>query len=169
MKKLILVVLILSITLSFLFYGVVLNKSYAHGEKKHKVSASKNNVTYTTHIKPLFDKKCAKCHGAKSPVHMEFVKDIEQHTKKMRGPRMNNYTDLTSFIIWPDTGSLMRALDDGKNTAHGKPGKMYKKLGATETERQMNLELFKRWVGNWTLKNWSEITKEEINKMTLIY
>jgi hypothetical protein len=39
-------------------------------------------------------------------------------------------------------------LDDGKNTKDGKPGNMYQYLGATEDERQKNLKLFKKWVGN---------------------
>ena len=80
---------------------------------------------------------------------------------------MDNYTLISSFVVWPDTGSLMRNLDDGINTDNGKPGKMYVRLGESEQERKMNLKLFKSWVGQWTLKDWSEITKEEMGRITL--
>lgn len=145
------------------------NELNAHGKKKHARKVSKNEITYTSNIKPLFEKTCEKCHGAKSPVHMEFVKDMKHYKKKMKGPRMDSYTYLTSFIVWPDTGSLMRALDDGRNRKNKKPGKMYKHLGKTEEERQKKLKLFKGWIGHWTLKEWDEIRKEEITKMKLIY
>jgi inhibitor of KinA sporulation pathway (predicted exonuclease) len=143
--------------------------SFAHGKEKHSPKTDKNEISYTENIKPLFDKKCAKCHGAQSPVHMEFVKDIKQYKKKMKGPRMDSYTHMVSFIVWPDTGSLTRALDDGKISVNSTPGNMYKHLGKTEEERQKNLQLFKDWIGNWTLKEWGGIKKEEINKMKLIY
>lgn len=41
---------------------------------------------------------------------------------------------------------------------------MYKHLGKTVEERQENLKIFKSWVGNWTLKRWSDITKNDIDK-----
>jgi hypothetical protein len=87
----------------------------------------------------------------------------------MKGPSMDSYTHLTSFIVWPDTGSLMRALDDGSNTENGKPGNMYKYLGKTIEERKECLQIFKSWIGNWTLSKWSGINKEHINRMNLIY
>lgn len=141
----------------------------AHGKKSHTADNAKGDITYTDHITPLFKKRCAKCHGANSPVHMEFVKDINKYRKKMKGPRMDSYTYLVSFIVWPDTGSLMRALDDGKQTETSRPGKMYKYLGKTEEERQENLQIFKKWIGNWILSDWTEITKEDINKIDLAY
>jgi hypothetical protein len=100
---------------------------------------------------------------------MEFVADMDKYNKKMKGPRMDTYEYLCSFIVWPDTGSLMRVIDDGKHTGNSEPGRMYKHLGKTEEERQQNLKIFKAWVGNWTTKEWSEISKEEINKMELMY
>lgn len=141
----------------------------AHGKEKHTAGNAKGDVTYTDHIAPLFKKRCAKCHGANSPVHMEFVKDMNTYRKKMKGPRMDSYADLVTFIVWPDTGSLMRALDDGKQTETSRPGKMYKYLGKTEEERQENLHIFKKWVGNWILSDWTEISKDNINKMNLSY
>ncbi|MCK5139635.1 MAG: cytochrome C [Thermodesulfovibrionia bacterium] len=167
-------VLLISIIVSFFLITLVTllipaDELFAHGKEKHSPMTDKNEISYTEHIKLLFDKKCAKCHGAQSPVHMEFSKDIKQYKKKMKGPRMDSYTHLVSFIVWPDTGSLTRALNDGKNTGNSTPGNMYKHLGKTEEERQRNLWLFKNWFGNWTLKKWDDIKKEEINKMKLFY
>ena len=82
---------------------------------------------------------------------------------------MNTYSHLTSFIIWPDTGPLIKALDDGKNNEKGKPIKMFKYLGKTEENRQQNLKIFQAGIANWTTKGWGEITKEEISKMKLMY
>ena len=107
--------------------------------------------------------------GSKSPEHMEFAKDTDRYTKKMKGPKMDSYTHLTSFIVWPDTGSLMRRLDDGSNTTDGKPGNMYKHLGKTQKERQESLQQFKNWVGHWTVQEWADISKESIDKMKLPY
>jgi hypothetical protein len=94
-----------------------------------------------------------------------------------RGPRMDTYADLIFFVGWPDTGAVMRRLDDGKNTKDGKPGNMYQYLGATEEERKKNFDLFKAWVGEeaWTHKRWDAkgdmpgVTKEELAKMKLKY
>jgi hypothetical protein len=82
---------------------------------------------------------------------------------------MDSYTYITSFIVWPDTGAIMRRLDDGQNTKDGKPGNMYRNLGRTEEERQKNLAIFKEWVGNWTLKRWHEISKEELDRIKVKY
>jgi hypothetical protein len=46
---------------------------------------------------------------------------------------------------------------------------MYRFLGETEEERQKNLGLFKAWVGNWSLKRWPEISKEELGAITVKY
>jgi len=61
----------------------------------------------------------------------------------------------------------MRRLDDGKTS--GKQGNMYQYLGSNEEERQRNLKLFKEWVGNWTLKRWNEITKEDMEGIKVRY
>jgi hypothetical protein len=94
-----------------------------------------------------------------------------------KGPKMDTYTDLISFVGWPDSGALMRRLDDGKSTSDGKPGNMYQNLGATEEERQKNLNLFKQWVGKdaWKLNRWEArgkvpaITKEDMDKIKVKY
>jgi hypothetical protein len=160
-------VVVTILTLTFSTFPAVVNNSYAHGKEKH--ASARGNVTYTKDIKPIFDKKCAKCHGKKSPEHMEFVNDVQKYTKKKIGPKMDSYSHLVSFVIWPDAGSLAKALDDGKNTQDGKPGKMYERLGQTNEERQKNLNIFKKWIGYWTFNDWSDIKKEDINKMKLAY
>ncbi len=125
--------------------------------------AGATDVTYTTAIKPLFEAHCAGCHGKDSPEYPVFTKDRKKYADLSQGPRMDSYTYLVSFTAWPDTGSLMRRLDDGKSTKDGKPGNMLQYLGASDEERLKNLGLFKAWVGNWTLKRWPDITKEELN------
>ena len=124
-------------------------------------------ITYRKHIKPVFDSKCMGCHGSESPELPEFAKDKKRYKEMSKGPRMDSYTYLTSLIGWPDTGAIMRRLDDGKGT--GKQGNMYQHLGSTEDERQQNLKLFKDWVGNWTLKKWKDITKEEMDGVKVKY
>jgi len=46
---------------------------------------------------------------------------------------------------------------------------MYEYLGATDEERQKNLNTFKEWVGNWNLKKWPEVTREDLDKLKLTY
>jgi len=131
--------------------------------------AHAEEVRYTTHIKPVFDAKCSGCHGPDSSEYPEFNANKKKYAEMFKGPRMDSYAHLIYFTGWPDTGSLMRRLDDGKNSKDGKPGNMYQHLGAGEEERQKNLMLFKEWVGNWTLKRWPEITKEEMNGIRVRY
>lgn len=132
--------------------------------------ANAEEVTYRKHIKPLFDSKCIVCHGPDSaPEYDAFKEEKDKWLSKGKGMRMDTYSHLIFYTAWADTGSLMRRLDDGKNTKDGKPGNMYQYLGASEEERQKNLKLFKGWVGHWTLKRWPEITKEELSKIKVKY
>ena len=126
-------------------------------------------ISYTANIKSIFDQKCISCHGAAAPEYKEFKKDKKKYIALNKGPRMDSYTYLLYFVGWPDTGALMRRLDDGNNTKNRMPGNMYVNLGDTEAERQRNLETFKKWVGNWSLKRWSEAKKEEIEGMKVNY
>lgn len=127
-------------------------------------------ITYRKHIKPVFDSKCVSCHGANSaPEYYAFKEDQAKWMGMGQGMRMDTYSHLIFYTAWPDTGSLMRRLDDGKNTKDAKPGNMYKYLGNDEDERQKNLQLFKGWVGNWTLKRWADITKEDMNGIKVKY
>ncbi len=135
------------------------------------------DVTYRKHIKPLWDQKCAGCHGAGSPYLGDFDQDKKKYEAQMKGPRMDTYADMVFFVGWPETGAIMRRLDDGKNTGDGKPGNMYQNLGATEEERQKNLNLFKEWVGKdaWKFNRWEArgkvpaITKEDMDKIQVKY
>jgi hypothetical protein len=121
------------------------------------------DVTYRKQIKPVFDAKCLGCHGSNSPEYPAFKEEQEKWKEKGMGPRMETYSHLVYYTAWPDTGALMRRLDDQK------PGNMYEYLGDNNEERQKNLKLFKSWVGNWTLKRWPEITKEEMDGITVKY
>jgi hypothetical protein len=90
---------------------------------------------------------------------------------------MSTYTELISYIGWPETGAIMRRLDDGKASPSGKPDSMYRHLGADDAERQKNLAVFKAWVGGggWNLNRWNArgdvpaITKDQLDKLQLKY
>jgi hypothetical protein len=136
-----------------------------------------DDVTYRKDIRPLWEAKCSACHGAGSPYLGEFLENQDKYKKMMKGPRMDTYADLIFYIGWPDTGAIMRRLDDGKNIKGGKPGNMYQYLGANDEERQQNLKRFQKWVGEdaWTHKRWNAkgdmpgVTKEELDKMKVKY
>jgi hypothetical protein len=125
-------------------------------------AAAKDAVTYEKDVKKIIAARCLMCHGSNSPTIEEFKKDEKGFKAKMKGPRMDTYSNLMIFINGSDTGALMRRLDDGKNTKDGKPGNMYSKLGGTEEERAANFRLIKEWVGSWTLKKSKDITKDEL-------
>ncbi|MBI2318271.1 MAG: cytochrome C, partial [Betaproteobacteria bacterium] len=111
------------------------------------VPALAQQLTYRKDMRPLWEAKCAACHGAGSPYLGEFEENKEKFKAMSKGPRMDTYADLLFFIAWPDAGAMMRRLDDGKNTKDGKPGNMYLYLGASDKERQENLNRFKAWIG----------------------
>ena len=134
-------------------------------------------VTYRKDIRPLWLQKCAACHGSESPYLGDFDENPKKFEAMFKGPRMETYADLVFFVGWPDTGALMRRLDDGKSATGGKPGNMYPYLGGAEEERQKNLGLFKEWVGKdaWNLNRWEArgnvpaITKEAMDKIKVKY
>jgi len=134
-------------------------------------------VTYRKDIRPVWEQKCAACHGTSAPYLGEFKENEKKFAAQFKGPRMDTYADLIFFIGWPDTGAIMRRLDDGKSTTSGKPGNMYQYLGATDQERQKNLSLFKEWIGKdaWKLNRWKArgkvpaITKDELNRIKVKY
>lgn len=132
-------------------------------------AAAAEDVRYTAHIKPVFDKQCAACHGADAPEYGDFKKDKEKFKAAAKGPKMDSYPHLIYYVGWPDTGAVMRRLDDGKHTKDGKPGNMYQYLGADEAERQQNLKIFKEWVGNWSAKRFPDLTKEDLAGMKVKY
>ncbi len=126
-------------------------------------AAHATEVNYREHIKPVFDDKCSSCHGATAPEYKAFKLDKEKWVAQSIGPRMDSYTYLVYFTGWPDTGALMRRLDDAK------PGNMYQHLGNNEEERQRNLALFKSWVGEWTLKRFKDLSREELAAIEVAY
>lgn len=129
-----------------------------------------NEITYRKHVLPLWKQKCMSCHGTNSPYLGEFNENKEKFTKIMVGPRMDTYADLTAYVGWPDTGALMRRLDDGKGAKSGKPGNMYGYLGSDDAERQKNLALIKAWVGEggWFLGRLPELDKATLMKMKVV-
>ncbi len=135
------------------------------------VPALAQQLTYRKDIRPLWEAKCSACHGSSAPYLGEFEEKKAKYMAMSKGPRMDTYADLLFFIAWPDTGAIMRRLDDGKNTKDGKPGNMYSSMGATEAERQRNLSRFKEWIGKdaWILKRQDAITKEELARIQAKY
>lgn len=123
--------------------------------------AAQEKVTYANTIAKLVEKNCGECHGPKSPTMEEFDKNKQAFKDKDLGPRYDTYEHLRVVVDGADLGALMRRLDDGKNTKDGKPGNMHKHLGETPEERAKNLELFKKWIGGWTLKRKNEVSDEE--------
>lgn len=137
------------------------------------LAASTGNAQETTwsgSIKGIVEKQCLSCHGSDSaPEYPAFKKEKEKWLAKGLAMRMDSYSHLVAFVAWPNTGAMMRRLDDGKGSKDGKPGNMYQYLGDTEVERQQNLALFKAWVGNWSLKRFPETTKEELSGIKAKY
>ena len=139
--------------------------------------ATAADVTYRNEIRPLFKDKCDECHGNDSPQLSEFKLEEEKFKKAKTGPRTSTYGDLLALVGWPDTGALMRRLDDGASAPDGKPGNMFKYLGETDAERKANLAVVKNWVGPeaWVLKRFNKrgevpaITKEELDRLKLKY
>lgn len=124
-------------------------------------------VTYREHVRPIWEARCSACHGVASPSISEFEANAEHFAARMIGPRMASHAELVQFVVWPDTGALMRRLDDGSSQPGGEPGNMYVNLGSNEAERQANLAVFKAWVGPgaWNLKHWDEIDKHELDRI----
>lgn len=149
----------ITITFATLLFGIALS-----------AVADAEDVRYTTHIRGIVEQRCLGCHSsAAAPEYDAFKAEKEKWLAAGQGMRLDSYSHLIFFTGWPDSGSLMRRLDDGTNREDKKPGNMYQHLGNTEEERQKNLKLFKEWVGNWTLKKWSHITKQEMNSIKVRY
>lgn len=133
------------------------------------VQAQAAEVTWQKDIKTIFDKNCLGCHGTDSPEHDAFAKDKKGFTDKGIGMRMETYSHLITYVGWPYTGALIRRLDDGNSRTDKKPGNMYEHLGANDAERKANLSIFKSWVGNWNVKRWSDISKDELSAIKAKY
>ena len=136
-----------------------------------------SEVTYREHIAPIFEQQCAACHGVESPTLGAFKENSDYYESQNIGPQMAGYAKLTSFVVWPETGALMRRLDDGSYSG-GAPGNMYQYLGATDEERQENFATIKAWIGGddaWYLNRWNArgdvpaVTKEQIDSLAVKY
>jgi hypothetical protein len=137
-------------------------------EAEHARSAGV--VTYREHVQPLLAARCSACHGSEAAHTIyAFNEEPERWMAQGQAMRMDTYSHLVAYIVWPDTGAFMRRLDDGTTSQEGKPGNMYIYLGTTEEERQQNLQILKDWVGNWNLKRWKEVSKEELVELELKY
>jgi mono/diheme cytochrome c family protein len=134
-------------------------------------------VSYRNDIRALIKVQCLECHGEESPTLAEFLQNQAKFKKEKMGPRLGSYAELIQVIGWPQTGALMRRLDDGSNSPNKKPGSMYKQLGETDALRAANLNLIKAWVGEaaWNLNAWEKtddvpaISKEQLDKLKLSY
>lgn len=133
-------------------------------------SANAEETTWRGSIKGIVEQHCLGCHGPDSaPEYPQFKEEKEKWLGNGLGMRMDTYSHLVAFVGWPNTGAMMRRLDDGQNSKDGKPGNMYQHLGATEEERQKNLAVFKAWIGNWSLKRWAETAKDDLNGIKVKY
>lgn len=130
------------------------------------LAAEKQAVTYENTIKKIIAERCSGCHGAGAPTLAEFDKDKDGWKKKSKGPRLDPYANLVVLVNGSDAGAIMRRLDDGKNAKDGKPGNMYVWLGGSDAERAQHLALFKKWVGNWSLKRRKDLSEAELRKIT---
>jgi hypothetical protein len=119
------------------------------------LAGSHDVVTYDEDIRPVMEKNCLMCHGPYSPEMETFESDKEFYEGRLVGPRMDSYERVKIFVDGDDAGALMRRLDDG---THGDRGNMHNYLGRSDAERRENFELFKAWVGHWTLKHDDEMT-----------
>jgi mono/diheme cytochrome c family protein len=126
------------------------------------IAAGTDAVTYERDIKKIMSEQCLSCHGSDAPTMADFKKEEEKFKKAMKGPRADTYANLMVMVNGSDTGALMRRLDDGKNTANGKPGNMFGYLGGTDGEKAKNLEMIKKWIGGWTLKRKKDISGDEL-------
>lgn len=124
-------------------------------------------ITYTKHIKPVWEDQCERCHGSSAPTYETYLTDPKKYDADDKGPRMDTYETLMFFVNGEkEAGSLMRRLDDGAGAPDGQAGNMYRHLGRSE-KRKENLQLFKKWVGEgaWTTKKTAELTKEDLQKI----
>jgi hypothetical protein len=125
------------------------------------------DITYTKHIRPVWEDQCERCHGSSAPTYETFKADPKKYEADDKGPRMDSYETLVFFLNGEkEAGALMRRLDDGTNTKDGQPGSMYRHLGRSD-KRKANLQLFKQWVGEeaWVVKKSDEFSKEDLQKI----
>ena len=137
------------------------NESAANDDEEDDEGDLVEEITYAGHVEDFIAGSCLSCHGSQSPTMVEFDEDPDKFAALMKGPRLDSYENLLVVVNGSEAGALMRRLDDGTNRDDGEPGNMNQYLGATDEERQKNLEMLKEWVGHWTLKRANELTEED--------
>jgi hypothetical protein len=139
------------------------------------VPAFADDTTWRKDVGPLIAAKCGGCHGASAPEYNDWM--LLGDEKRSTVPsRMDTYPHFMSYVVWPATGAMMRRLDDGKASG-GKPGNMYRFLGASDDERVKNFRLIKNWLGEgaWNLNRFKArkdvpgVTKEQLEKIEAKY
>jgi len=137
--------------------------------------ASAQDLTWRTDIQPIIAAKCGACHGADQPGFAEW--DVQRVKDKNLAPRLDTYAYFMNHVVWPETGAVMRRLDDGKGSPGGRPGNMYEFLGTDDAERAKNLRTLKAWLGEgaWNLNRWKKrgdtpaISKEQLERIKAKY
>ena len=139
-------------------------------------AAGAQDLTWRKDVQPIVAAKCGGCHGASQPEFAEW--NVRRVKDKSLAPRLDTYPLFMNHVVWPETGAIMRRLDDGKGAgAGGKPGNMYAFLGADDAERAKNLQTMKSWLGEgaWNLNRWEKrgdtpaISKEQLDGIKAKY
>lgn len=128
-------------------------------------------LTWRKDVRPIIAAKCDSCHGANQPGFAEWK--VQRVKDKNLAPRLDTYAYFMNHVAWPETGAIMRRLDDGNGAAGGKPGNMYVFLGADDAERAKNLQTIKAWLGDgaWNLNRRQKrgdtpaISKEQLDRI----
>jgi hypothetical protein len=137
--------------------------------------AQAQDTTWRADIGPLVKANCSECHGAEAKEYGDWML-LDDAKRKKEGPRMDSYANFMNYVTWPATGAMQRRLDDGKAAA-GKPGNMYKYLGANDAERTKNLQTLKAWLGEgaWNLNRFTAsgevpgVSKAQLEKVKAKY
>ncbi|MCA1981061.1 MAG: hypothetical protein LDL10_05930, partial [Calditerrivibrio sp.] len=62
------------------------------------------DVKYTTHIKPIFESKCAGCHNGLEYEEWKAAVSKDPNMKKdMVGMKMDTFRSLIAYVTWPNT------------------------------------------------------------------
>jgi hypothetical protein len=134
-------------------------------------SADANDLTWRKDIQPIIAARCAGCHGDSQPGFAEW--NVARVKDKDLAPRLDTYAYFMNHVVWPETGAIMRRLDDGRGSPGAKPGNMYEYLGDNDVERARNLQTLKAWLGDgaWNLNRWKKrgdtpaISKEQLERI----
>ena len=138
-------------------------------------SAAAEDLTWRKDVAPIVAAKCGACHGPSAPEFNDWML-LGDEKRKTVSPRMDTYPAFMGYVVWPATGAMMRRLDDGAASG-GKPGNMYRYLGASDEERAKNLGTIKAWLGDgaWFLNRFGSrgevpgVTKEQLEKVKAKY